>query len=174
MKRCAQPLLSSDFEQILNSKNASGNETTFIQDTIHLLTKLRNRLLKLYVSLPMGSSQVSVAHLKVLIDSIDKNNHGLVASDICPDDRQNFKSLQKCFDDRVLKALNEHVPGSEATITFLKLCREISSAFLDTDLTPLERVRRMFHATYFFRAWRAWVSKNYDRNPSLQIKPMPV
>lgn len=156
MKFCTQPLLSSSIEEILNG----GHQISYLQDIFHLLTKLRNRLLKQYVNLPMGSSQVSVAHLKVLINTVDKSVHGLVKTDICPDDRQNVKSLQKCFDDRVLNALKDHVPGSDATIIFLKYCREIYTAFYDTNLTPCERVRQIWHTTYFFRAWRSWILKN--------------
>lgn len=156
MKFCTQTLLSSSIEDVLKS----GCQVSYLQDTIHLLTKLRNRLLKQYVNLPMGTSQVSVAYLKVLIKTVDKSVHGLVRSDICPDDRQNFKSLQKCFDDRVLNALEHHVPGSNATIMFLKSCREIYSAFYSPHLTPSERVRKLWHTTYFFRAWRSWILKN--------------
>lgn len=50
----------------------------------------------------MGATQISVAHLKILIANLAKDIHGLVQNDICPDDRPNVSSLLKCFDDRVL------------------------------------------------------------------------
>lgn len=114
-----------------------------------MLTKLRNRFLKTTANLPMGSFDVSVAHLKVLINTEDKYNHGLVQSDICPDDRQNFRSLQKCYDDRVINALKVHVPGSEATMMYLNLCREVYSTFLEKDLNPCEHIRKIWYMRYF-------------------------
>lgn len=45
----------------------------------------------------MGCKQVSVTHLKLLINGTSKDVRGLVLKDVCPDDKQNFKSLQKMF-----------------------------------------------------------------------------
>lgn len=44
--------------------NCSLSKKLYVQDTIHIGTKLRNRLLKQSVILPMGNYQVSVSHLK--------------------------------------------------------------------------------------------------------------
>lgn len=43
----------------------SANGAVFIQDMIHIITKLRNRLLKLSIILPMRNYQISVAHIKI-------------------------------------------------------------------------------------------------------------
>lgn len=148
---------------------------SFLQDIIHILTKGRNKMLMPSVNLPMGIDQVSVSHLKVLISTVSKEVHGLVRSDISPDDRQNFRSLEKCFNDRVLNSLKAHVPGSKCTIMYLKLFREIYSAFTDTSMKPLERVRLMWQATYFIRAWRSWILDNkntYKLNEN--FLPMPT
>lgn len=158
MKHCSKDILTS-----ITNALSGFRDTVYLQDIIHVLTKLRNRFLKTTANLPMGSFDVSVAHLKVLINTDDKFNHGLVRSDICPDDRQNFRSLQKCYDDRVINALKLHVPGSEATVMYLNLCKKIHSAFLDKDLTPCERLKKIWHAAYFFRAWRLWALKNYKQ-----------
>lgn len=135
----------------------NGMAISYVQDLIHVETKLRNRLLKASVHLPIGSTQVSVGHLKILIDTVSKEIHGLVQSDICPQDRQNFRSLQKCFDERVLNALKMYVPGSEGTVAYMQICREMYTAFTDPDLRPIERLRRMWRSTYFIRAWRRWI-----------------
>lgn len=138
---------------------------TFVQDSVHIATKLRNRLLKLSILLPMCCKQVSVSHLKILIKKIGKDVHGLVISDIAPDDKQNFKSVEKITSDRVLFALQKYVPDSEATIKYLKLCREITQAFIDTNLKPLERISMIWNSLYFIRAWRKWMeSTEYDPN----------
>lgn len=136
------------------------NDFICIEDTVHIGTKLRNRLLKPSILLPIGNKIASISHLKILINCVEKDVHGLVISDICVEDRQNYKSLEKIMDSKVVNALSEHILQSEATIMYLKLCSEITSSFIDINLSPLERIYRIFHATYFIRIWRAWLIKN--------------
>lgn len=138
--------------------------TSFIQDIYHVATKLRNRLQKPSILLPMGSKQVSVTHLKILISTIPKEIHGLVGTDICPEDRQNYASFEKITQDRVLKALELYIMDSEATVQYLRLSRNLTKAFTDENMEPMERVKLLWHALYFFRAWRKWIQKNdnYD------------
>lgn len=118
------------------------------QDTIHIGTKLRNRLLVPSIHLPLGSRLISVAHLKILINDVSKDIHGLVMKDICPDDRQNYGSLEKIMEPRERNSLGNYVAGSEG----------ITSSLRDVDISPLERIYRMWFATYFVRAWRKWIS----------------
>lgn len=135
-----------------------------IQDTTHIGTKLRNLLLKTSVLLPFGNKAISLSHLKLLMRKAPKDIHGLTISDISPDDRQNYKSLEKIMKTRVTEALNKYVVGSEATVAFLTMCKYITSAFLDRDLQPIERVYRIWYATYLLRIWRKFIldSDVYD------------
>lgn len=52
----------------------------FIQDTVHIGTKLKTRLLKPNILLPMGNFTVSVSHIEILIDSFSKDKHFLCKS----------------------------------------------------------------------------------------------
>lgn len=131
-----------------------------VQDGIHIGTKLRNRFLNSSIILLIGNKAVSPVHLQYLIDFVEKAVHGLVHSDIFTEDRQNFQSLQKIMEDRVLNALKQYVVDSEATIMYLELCKLITSAFIDEGLNTNERVYRIWYATYFIRAWRKWVLDN--------------
>lgn len=149
---------------MMNSENADvlldikdEQYLSVIQDPTHLAGKMRNRTQKPSVAMPMGQKQVSVGHLKILIDSVPKDVHGLVRSDILPDDKQNFRSFEKITESRVLNALNQYVEDSEATITYLKLSRQMSSAFMDPHLKPLERIFKQWQAVYFLRIWRKWI-----------------
>lgn len=126
----------------------------YLQDVVHILTKLRNRLLKPSIVLPLGCKLVSVAHLKMLINDIPKEKHGLTLKDICPDDRQNYRSLEKVMEARVSNALTKYVVGSEGTIAFINICINIRSSLYDDDLPPIERILRIWQATYFLRVWR--------------------
>lgn len=134
---------------------------TFVQDCVHLAVKNRNRLLKNSILLPIGSKQVSVSHLKMLIRSVPKAVHGIVPNDICPFDRQNFATFQKVSDERVLNALETNVPDSEATVIYLRMTRMAVGAFTEDKLEPLVRVLHIFRALYFFRAWKKWLD-TYD------------
>lgn len=140
--------------QYLCSKMMNRNELQLIQDETHIATKLRNRLLNELIEMTMGMYKVSLGHLKELVKKVHKSVHGLTMSDINPIDRQNFRSFEKIVEDRVLESLQKYVKGSEATIQYLKLCKEITSSFLDHSLEPNDRIFRMHHALYFLRIWK--------------------
>lgn len=124
---------------------------SYTQDTTHIGTKLRNRLLKPSILLPFGNKVISLAHLKILLDTVPKDKHGLVDRDVSPEDRQNYASLEKIMDERVLDAMKQHVFDSEATIIFLKICKWITSSYLDIKLKPTERIYRIWHAIFLIR-----------------------
>lgn len=140
--------------------NHSRNEIEFVQDMTHVGTKLRNRLLNCHIEMIMGTSKVSVAHLKDVVKNVHKSVHGLTMSDVNPTDRQNFRSFQKIVDERVLESLQQNVRGSEATIQYLKLCSNVTSSFLDYELTPVDRIYRMYQAVYFLRIWRNHIKRS--------------
>lgn len=140
--------------------SGSANGAAFIQDTIHILTKLRNRILKPSIMLPMGNYQISVTHIKILLSLVAKEEHGLVISDICPEDRQNFASCQKIMHSRVLSSLEKHVFESDATVMYLKICGKVASSFLETSLSATERIFRIWYCVYFLRGWRKWLQRS--------------
>lgn len=133
------------------------------QDTDHLGGKIRNRILKKGIVLPMGRHHVSIQHLKTLVKNVQKSIHGLSQYDVCPVDRMNVDSFHKITDDRVIVALDQYVENSEATIQYLKVGRDITSCFLELDLAPTDRIVRMFRGLYFLRIWRQYIkiSKTY-------------
>lgn len=132
----------------------NSNELSYFQDPIHIATRLRNLMLKISVCLPFGNSVISISHLKFLISNVTKDKHGLTESDILPYDHQNYKSLEKIMEDRVIQCLRSYVPGSEATIVYITICKYVTSSFLDTSLEPIDRVYRIWYATYLLRIWR--------------------
>lgn len=135
----------------------SNEEVCYVQDTTHIGTKLRNRMLKASILLPFGNKIISVSHLKILLDKVPKDKHGLVYKDVSPEDRQNYGSLEKVMSKPVLDALKQHVFDSEATIAFLNICRDITSSYLDLKLKPTQRVYRIWHALFVLRIWRNWI-----------------
>lgn len=164
MKCSTKFCIDGKLEDDILFTNLSDTEFVCIQDTIHAGLKLRNRYLKPSIILPIGNKVISVSHLKILINSIEKDVHGVVMKDICPEDKQNFKSLEKIMDQKVLDALSKYVIESEATVMYLKLCSEIVSSYNKADLSPIDRVYRIFHATYFLRIWRMWILRKSKQN----------
>lgn len=148
------PLLEDEFNSI------GPHSLVYIQDPTHVGTKMRNRLLKASICLPFGNKTVSLTHLKILLANVPKDIHGLVQSDISPDDRQNFKSLEKIMEDRVLNSLKKYVIGSEATIVYLKICKKVTSSSLDTKLNPIERIYNIWNAVFILRIWYNFIKKS--------------
>lgn len=147
---------NSKFDSQLTNQwfDIANSTICYLQDVVHIGTKLRNRLLKSVTVLLIGNKIASVAHLKMLINSVPKSIHELVYSDICPDDKQNYNSLNKIMEPRVRAALANSIKDSEGTIEFIRICAEITSSLYENDLSPLERVFRIWRSTFFLRAWR--------------------
>lgn len=122
---------------------------SMVQDSIHLSLKIKHRMQRCSIVMPMGNKQVSSGHLKILIDEVPKDVHGLVRSDI----------------------LNQYVADSEATVMYLKINKQISSSFMELDIDAEERIFRMWHALYFLRAWKKWLLKQKRYDDASQLTP---
>lgn len=148
------PLVEEEFKLI------GAISSIFIQDPTHIGTKLRNRLLKSSILLPFGSKAISLTHLKLLLQNVPKDIHGLVPSDILPEDRQNFKSLEKIMENRVIEALKKYVLDSDATIEYLKICRSATSCCMDQKLQPLERIFYIWRTVFVLRIWADYLEQS--------------
>lgn len=137
-----------------------------VQDTIHIATKLRNLLLRTFLDLkllPFGTSFIRVEHLYDLLRKVSKDKHLLTASTLNPTDRQNFNSVKLMCDPRIIKCLKENVPGSEATMQFLQIIHDIIDSYMDRNLSPIQRIRKIWFSVFLIRIWRQSIvsSKNY-------------
>lgn len=128
-----------------------------VQDSTHIGTKLRNRILKASIYLPFGEFIISKSHLIYLIENVSKDKHALTESDVNPKDRQNFRSFQKISSEIVCDALKKYVPDSEGTVMYLTLCRKVTSSYMDPSLEPLERIKQIWYSVFVLRAWRSCV-----------------
>lgn len=125
-----------------------------IQDIIHIGTKFRNRLL--VDTLKMGKYDIKVHHLLFLIEEFTKEKHNLCATTVNPKDRQNFESVLKICDDKVIDLL-ANVDGSEGTVLYLRILSSILRSFLDPSLTPIQRIRHIWFATFVLRIWKTFI-----------------
>lgn len=139
-----------------------------VQDAYHIGTKLKNRLLNTVVMLILGNSIVTASHLKIFLDNVSKDQHHLTIGDINGADKMNVDSVKRIFSQKVGECLKKHVPGSNATILYLKLIRFIFLAFSykdqEKDITPLERIYYIWHVVFIMRIWRYWLFKHKEYN----------
>lgn len=133
----------------------------YIQDTIHVATKLRNFMLRTNSSpekLPFGKKFfIKIQHLHFLIDHFPKDLHELTASTLNPSDKQNFSSVERMCHPKVIALLKENVEGSEATVGFLKIMHDIIAAFRNEDLTPLQRISKIWYCVFLIRMWKMFI-----------------
>lgn len=127
-----------------------------IQDHIHIGTKLKSRLLKPSVILPLGKKcVVSSGHLIELIQTTSKDQHEICLTDINPSDKMNFRAVQKMCDKKVPTSLRSKIQNSEGTATYLEMIREVMDAYILPELKPLERIEMIWEWIFFLRLWRA-------------------
>lgn len=135
--------------------------TFYVQDTIHIGTKMRNFLLKTIsnsMKLPFGKKfYIQFSHLNYLLQNFPKDQHLLTASVLNPIDRQNFQSVMRICDNRVIELLKKNVPQSEGTVKFLEILQNIIHSYMDRSLTPLERIHKMWYSVFMLRIWREYI-----------------
>lgn len=140
----------------------------YVQDTPHVATKGRNRLLITAAKptkLKFGEQFfVQVGHLHQLRQQFGKDKHRLTATILNPKDRQNYDSALKICSAEVVDMLKLNVPNSDGTVMYLKLLRNFIDSFMDTELLPIERVRKLWYSIFVIRIWRM-----YLRNESLSV-----
>lgn len=132
------------------------------QDTVHLLAKLRTRLLTPSNLTVIGTETAGVAHLKYLVDQLPKERHGLSHQMINNKDKQNYQSIATLVGEDVESCLSEVSVKIRATgtITYLKIMRNIRDSTFDKTLSPIERIFLMWEVIFFLRIWKAWLKHN--------------
>ncbi|KAE8746002.1 hypothetical protein FOCC_FOCC007260 [Frankliniella occidentalis] len=132
--------------------------TVCFQDFVHLLVKLKSRLLKPSVILALGPNRlVATGHLVELIKTVPKEEHELMNSHLDSKDKMNFRTANKICSEKVTDLLDRKIVESEGTSTFLKMMRETFHSCADPSLAPLERIEIMWKWVIFVRIWRQWL-----------------
>ncbi|EFX70567.1 hypothetical protein DAPPUDRAFT_328025 [Daphnia pulex] len=128
-----------------------------VQDPIHLVAKLRMRLIRSEKFIAIGNYIASPVHLQTLMNQYDKSRHLLKPEDLNAHDKMNYGSAERLCQPHVSQLL-QHVEGSEATKFYLRLMNYSASSFLDKNLSPLDRVYRMWYVVFSLRLWRYWIT----------------
>lgn len=109
------------------------------------------------ITLPFGKFSINWSHLHVLLQKFPKDVHQLTASVLNPIDRQNFRSVERMCDSKVISILQSHVKGSEATVVYLQISKNIIDTFLDRELAPLQRIKKIWYSIFIIRIWRYFI-----------------
>ena len=126
----------------------------FVQDTVHIAVKLKCRLLKPSIVLPMGSYVAGAHHLHMLQATIGKDCHGLRERDVDHKDKQNFDAVM-----HIIRAapLLQSIPDAVATKVYIELVECVVCSFISKPVSPTERIEKIWFVTFFLRYWRQWI-----------------
>ena len=141
----------------LNWYHIEANGICYVQDIVHTAVKLKGRLLKPQIVLPMGKYFVSSSHLHAVKLTFQKDKHGLRQRDIDHKDKQNFQAVMNITSAGHLLA---EIPQANATKCYVDLIRNVIDSYLDKSLDPLERLEKLWYVVFFFRYWRKRITLN--------------
>ena len=132
------------------------------QDVVHLLAKLRTRLLKPSNIIVMGTETACRVHLKQMLNLFPKSNHGLTQQVLENKDKQNYGSREILVNEGVKQTLEkmQATMKTKGTTVYLWIMRNIRDAFFDKAIAPIERVALMWKTIFFLRIWRLWLHLN--------------
>ena len=135
------------------------------QDHVHLLAKLRTRLLNPSNLLILGNENASKIHLQHILNKFEKGKHNLTYKDIDSKDKQNYNSVTSLLSEEVESCLSDISPlmKTKGTSAYLKVMRSYRDSVFDKSLPPLDRIYLIWFSVFFIRIWRTWL-KDYNYN----------
>lgn len=140
-------------------QNNSFNEGQIcIQDSVHIATKLKTRLLNKKITLIIGKHVATVKHLYTLISEKSKDKHKLTASDLKAEDKMNYNAAEKIMEPHIYDLLSD-IPNSLGTKTYLRIMNYSTTSLIDPNLSIEDRIYRLWYSVFFLRIWRAWILK---------------
>ena len=147
------------------------NMPFYCQDTVHILAKLRTKLVTESNLLEIGTETACWAHLQYLVKNEPKSVHGLTVRCIDQKDKQNFESVSFLVSDKVLQSLETCKQRTKGTIFYLKLMRNIRDAFLNKALSPIHRIYLMWKTIFVERIWQTWLEESGPSQTEYFITP---
>ncbi|GAB0086470.1 Peptidase S1, PA clan [Sergentomyia squamirostris] len=131
----------------------------FMQDTIHIVGKMKNRLLYGKEDLILGDSTISSNHLLTMVKTQPKTLHGMTEHELTSKtDKMKFDVVQKMFQDKVISCLQE-VPNSRGTIFYIKLMKTVYETIYK-DMSPSQRLKQLWYLVFFCREWMGHCKEN--------------
>ncbi|GAB0093294.1 hypothetical protein DMENIID0001_083760 [Sergentomyia squamirostris] len=139
-----------------------------VQDTLHIVNKLHNRLMK--TSHPkkpqpsvMGHYRASRDDLLKMVEEVSKDQHLITKTDLDTSNGMNYTGAKKLGTNRVISTLDSYVPESKSTQKYIWLMKELLDSYSGKDgdhtLTHTQRLRKIWCVLFFLRGWRLWLQK---------------
>lgn len=126
-----------------------------VQDIVHVAVKLKCRLLRPSIVLPMGDYAAGCHHLRCLQLTFPKDQHGLRERDIDYKDKQNYDAVIHII--RASRIL-DNIPDAVGTKCYIDIMNCIVDSYLNKSLDPLSRIEKLWYAVFFLlRYWRKWI-----------------
>ena len=126
----------------------------YVQDVVHIAVKLKCRLLKPSIMLPMGRYVAGVHHIRLIQTTFRKDIHGLRERDVNQKDKQNFDTvlnIVRCA------PLLQNLPDALATKHYVEIIQCLVDSYLNKDTSPIEHIEKIWYTTFFVRYWWEWV-----------------
>ena len=98
--------------------------------------KLKARFLKPSIILPLGDFLAGSHHLKMILNTFTKDQHGIRHKDLEHKDKQNFEAVSRITAQCVLDLL-EHIPDAKGTLYYLKSLQYFIDAYLNKMLSRI-------------------------------------
>ena len=114
-------------------------KSLYVQDFVHLLAKMRTRLLLPSNILILGNETACSTHMNLLVYEFSKEEHGLSLRCIDIKDKQNYSSIELMLKEGVFQCLLKlgKKVNTTGTIMYLDLMKNIRDAFLNKSISPL-------------------------------------
>jgi hypothetical protein len=128
----------------------------YIQDIVHIAVKMKSRLIKPSIVLPLGTYLAGVHHLRLIQQTFGKDQHGLRERDINHKDKQNYDAVLHITSESVMSLLKK-IPDAKGTHAYLDVLRSVIDSFLDKKLDKLTRIKKAWYGVFFARYWRQWL-----------------
>ena len=134
-------------------------EIVYIQDVVHIGVKLKARLLKPSIKLPMGQFLASSGHLHMVRDALSKDVHGIRAIDLSHKDKQNYEAVLRITSNSTLASLAK-LYDAYGTFIYLTILRCTIDSYFDKKIELIVRIEKAWTPVFFYRYWRAWILKS--------------
>ena len=149
--------LPTDWSPWFTIKTTNG--IAYVQDVVHLAVKMKARLLRSSIVLPLDPFLAGVHHLHLIQASYGKDTRDMRENNIDHKDRQNYDAVLHITSGSVLGLVLE-MQEALGTYTYQKVMRSIIDIYLDKNLDAKTRIEKVWYGVHLMRYWQEWILLN--------------
>ena len=137
------------------------------QDHIHLLAKMRTRLLVPSNILVLDKESACLDHIPYILEQFSKQDHQLTERIVSNKDKQHYSGIEVLLSDCVRNCLEscKNTMQNSGAIIYLSLMRDIRDSFLNKSLKPADCLIRIWRVVFFPRLCKQWLKKTISSPP---------